>query len=52
MAYQEIINLLGNVPNRPTKNQLRTKNWVEINDNAHGTYNKHSQIKFKTALSA
>ena len=35
-----MINLLSNTPNQPTK--LRTKNWVEINDDAHGTWNKDS----------
>ena len=33
MEYQKIINLLDNTPNQPTK--LRTKNWVEINDESH-----------------
>ena len=47
MEYQIIIkNLLGNTPNQT--NKFRTKNWVEINDDARGTYNKDSQIKFKT----
>ena len=27
-----------------------TKNWVEINDDAHVTYNTNSQIKFKTTM--
>ena len=47
MEYQKIINLLDNAPNQPTK--FRTKNWVEIND-ACGTYNTNSQIKFKTSM--
>ena len=33
MEYQKIINLLGNTPNQPSK--FRTKNWIEINDDAH-----------------
>ena len=37
MEYQKIINLLGNTPNQPTK--FRTRYWVEINDDAHGTNN-------------
>ena len=45
MEYQKIINLLDNKPNQPTK--FRTKNWVEINDDARGTYNTNSQSKFK-----
>ena len=28
--------------------KFRTKNWAEINDDARGTYNTNSQIKFKT----
>ena len=44
MEYQKIINLLDNTPNQPTK--FRSKNWVEINDDARGTYNTNSQIKF------
>ena len=40
------INFLDNTPSQPTK--FRTKNWIEINDDACGTYNKDSQIKFKT----
>ena len=35
MEYQKITNLLDNEPNQPTK--FRTKNWVEINDDARGT---------------
>ena len=34
--------------NAPTK--FRTKKWIEINDDARGTYNKDSQIKFKTSM--
>ena len=48
MKYQKIINSLENTPNQPTK--FRTKNWVEINDDSHRTYNTNSQIKFKTSL--
>ena len=46
MEYQQIINLLDNTSNQPSK--FRTKNWVEINDDSQGTYNTNSQIKFKT----
>ena len=41
MEYTKIINLLGNTLNQPHK--LRSKNWVEINDESRGTYN-NSQI--------
>ena len=43
MEYQKIINLLDNTPNQTAK--FRTNNWVEINDDARGTYNTKSQIK-------
>ena len=36
MEYQKIINLLDNTPNQLSK--FRAKNWVEINDDAPGTY--------------
>ena len=45
MEYQKNINFLDSASNQPSK--CRTKNWVEINDDAHGTYNKNPQIKFK-----
>ena len=48
MEYQQIINLLDNTPNQPTK--FRTKNWVEINDESRGTYNTNNQIRFKTSM--
>ena len=43
-----MINLLDNIPNEPTK--FSTKNWVGINDDAHGTYKTNSQSKFKTSM--
>ena len=46
--YQEIINLLNNKLNQPTK--FNTKNWVEINDESRRTYNTNSQIRFKTSM--
>ena len=48
MEYQKIIILLDNTPNQSTK--INTINWVDINDDSHGTYNTDSQIKFKTSL--
>ena len=48
MEYQKFINLLENVPNLPTR--IRTKNWVEINDEERGAYTTNSQIKFKTSM--
>ena len=43
MEYQKVINLLDNTPNQPSK--FRTKNSVEINDEARGTYTTNHQIK-------
>ena len=37
--------MLEKTPNQPSK--LRTKNWVEINDNSCDTYNTGSEIRFK-----
>ena len=48
MEYQKIMNLLDNTSNQLTN--FKTKNWVEINDDARGTYNINSQIKFKTSM--
>ena len=39
--------MLDNTPNQPPK--LKTKNWVEINFELQGTYNKNSHIRFKTS---
>ena len=36
MEYQNIINLSDNTPNQRT--QLKTKNWVEINDDTRSTW--------------
>ena len=40
--------MLDNKPNQPTK--FRTKNWIEINDESRGTYNKDNQFRFKTSM--
>ena len=47
MEYEKITNLLDNTPNQQSK--LRTKKWVEINDDSRGTYNTNNQIEFKTS---
>ena len=41
MQYQKMINLFENTQNRQTK--FRAKNWVEINDDARGTYSTNSR---------
>ena len=49
MEYQKIANLIdGNTLNQPSK--LRTRNWIEINDESREAYNANSQIKFKTTM--
>ena len=48
MEYQKIANLLNDETNQPYK--FRTRNWVEINDEARGTYSPNKKIKFKTPM--
>ena len=48
MEHQKIANLVDDASRQPSK--FRTKTWVEINDQARGTYNVNSQIKFKTTM--
>ena len=40
--------MLNDESNQPSK--FRRRNWVEINDEARGTYFPNKQIKFKTAM--
>ena len=46
MEHQKIANLIKS--NQPSK--FRTRNWVEINDEARGTHSPNKQIKFKTSM--
>ena len=39
---------LDNTPNQPTK--FRTKNWIEINDESRGSYNKDNQIRTENSM--
>ena len=48
MEHQKIANLLNDDSNKPSK--FRTRNWVQINDKARGTYSPNKQIKFKTSM--
>ena len=48
MELQKVINLSDNTTTYLSK--FRTGNWIEIKDDAHGTYNKNSRVKFKTAV--
>ena len=54
MKYQKIINLLDNTSNQlskfRTKNWIRTKSWIKINDQSRGVYNTNSDIRFKTTM--
>ena len=48
MENRKIINLLDNSTNQPSK--IRTKTWVEVNDDICGTYNTNSKIKFEITI--
>ena len=48
MEYEKIAHLLDSASNKLSK--FRTRNWVEINDEARGTYSPNKQIKFKTSM--
>ena len=45
MEYQKIANLLNDEPHK-----FRTRNWVDINDEARDIYSPNKQIKFKTSM--
>ena len=47
MEHQKIANLLDNASNQPSK--IRTRNWVEMNDESRGAYTSND-IKFKTTM--
>ena len=50
MEYQKIINFVRKYTKSSNSAiQFRTKNWVEINDDSHGTHNTNSHIKFRTS---
>ena len=48
MEYQKISDLLNDASNQPSK--FRTRNWVEINDEARCIYSPNKQINFKTSM--
>ena len=48
MEYQKIANLLDDASNKSSK--FRTRNWVDINDNARGNSFSTKQIRFKTSM--
>ena len=47
MKYQKISNLLESTSDNLSK--FRTRNWVEINDEARGNYT-NNDIRFKTTM--
>ena len=47
MEYQKLIILLDDTTNQPSK--YGTRNWIEINDESKGKYDK-SNITFKTSM--
>ena len=48
MEYQKMINFLHHVSNQPSK--VRTKTWIEINDQSIRVYSTNSDIRFKTTM--
>lgn len=48
MEYKEIIDLLNNTTDQPSK--IRRKKKVELNDDLRESYNVNSQIKLKTTM--
>ena len=50
MEYQNIINLLDNKPDKPSK--FRTKNWIEINNSLNRTYSLKLDLKLQLLKSS
>ena len=49
MEYQKTANLIDRESSsEPSK--IKTKNWVEVNNESRGRYNVNSQIKFKITM--
>ena len=48
MEYQNIANLLNDESNKQSK--FKTRNQLEINDEARGTYSPNKQVNFKTSM--
>ena len=48
MEYEEIIDLLNNTTDQPSK--IRRKKKVELNDDLRESYKVNSQIKLKTKM--
>ena len=48
MEYQEITNLLDNIPDNSRR--FISKKWIEVHDLSEETYNTNKQIRFKTSM--
>ena len=48
MEYQKIADLLNDGSRKPS--EFKTRNWIEINNEARGTYSPNKQIKFKKSM--
>ena len=48
MEQQKIANLLDDGSSKPSK--FKERNWVEINDEARGTYSPNKHIKFNSSM--
>ena len=48
MEYKKIMNWLDNTKNQPSN--FKTKEWVRISEDSHGTFDTNSQIKFETSM--
>ena len=48
MEYQNITNLLGNIPDKVPR--FITKKWIEFHDQSGETYNTSKEITFKTSM--
>ena len=48
MEYQKKENLLNDASSKASK--IRTRNWVDINNDTGGAYSPNKQIRFKTTM--
>ena len=48
MEYQNITNLLGNIPDKVPR--FITKKWIEVHDQSGETCNTNKQIRFQTSM--
>ena len=48
MEYQNITNLLGNIPDKVPR--FITKKWIEVHNQSGEAYNTNKQIRLKTSI--